>query len=519
MANLCNRCGQILPREDSRFCSRCGADLSPKANSSPIPRRTQVITGQNSSPSSGESSGARPVLREQIAFPPPPSPTTPAVPDDVPPWLSRLDRIGVPPVSRPGAPGFSPDTPPKIGSTSAGAGRPPSPNGSRVQQRELRARVYENSPDLDSSVDQRDNTVTFSKENRKEEQAPVPPIPSLEQTGESSEVEDQPTVPVPSASAGEKAGRSSSPVAQNEQSESGTTRSSEKDKVDTDLPTRPLIASLSVPEQVYAQRTSERPFPAQSYRQRVPPQSQPGSTRDQQQQGFSGPVGPNPGQPLVRQQPMMSPVPPSSPGFQPSVAAQAPATVERAAGPVSSRPGRRKGKLRLVVVLVMLLVLLGGGLIYWLVAYQPFSVPAVTSTSLSFSNASLGIALQYPQGWTNRLDAAHQTVSFFDAGQIDQLTISVASSNGASAATYASKEAGQFGLTAQKSLSPVAFAGTTWQRVQGTLMVSGATDTETVLVAQHGNRLYTIAQIAPAATYADADSLFFSIFRANFHFL
>jgi hypothetical protein len=175
--------------------------------------------------------------------------------------------------------------------------------------------------------------------------------------------------------------------------------------------------------------------------------------------------------------------------------------------------------MRLVVVLVMLFVLLCGGLIYWLIAYQPFSVPAVTSTSLSFSNPSLGIALHYPQGWANRLDAAHQSVSFFDAGHIDQFTVSATSSHGASAATYASKEAAQLGLTAQKNLSPVTFAGTIWQRVQGTLMVSGASDTETVLVAQHGNRLYTIAQIAPATTYADADRLFFSIFRANFQFI
>ena len=175
--------------------------------------------------------------------------------------------------------------------------------------------------------------------------------------------------------------------------------------------------------------------------------------------------------------------------------------------------------MRLLVVLIMLVVLPGGGLIYWLVAYQPFSVPAVTSTSLSFRNANLGIALQYPQGWTSRLDSAHQTVSFFDASHVDQVTISMTSSNGASAITYASKEATQLGLTAQKNLSPVTFAGTTWQRVQGTLLVSGASDTETVLVTQRGNHFYTMAQIAPAAIYASADSLFFSIFRANFQFL
>jgi hypothetical protein len=38
-------------------------------------------------------------------------------------------------------------------------------------------------------------------------------------------------------------------------------------------------------------------------------------------------------------------------------------------------------------------------------------------------------------------------------------------------------------------------------------------------VTQHGNHFYTMTQIAPAATYAGADSLFFSIFRASFQFL
>jgi hypothetical protein len=74
-------------------------------------------------------------------------------------------------------------------------------------------------------------------------------------------------------------------------------------------------------------------------------------------------------------------------------------------------------------------------------------------------------------------------------------------------------------LTAQKNLSPITFAGTSWQQVQGTVLVSGATDTVTVLVAMRGDHFYTIAQMAPAVTYADADHLFFSILRASFQFL
>jgi hypothetical protein len=156
-------------------------------------------------------------------------------------------------------------------------------------------------------------------------------------------------------------------------------------------------------------------------------------------------------------------------------------------------------------------------------------VPAVTSTSLPFSNAGLGIALRYPQGWTTQLDAAHQTVSFFDANHIDHASISVTARNGASAAAFVNKEIGQLGLTGQKNLPSVTFAGTSWQQVQGNVLVSGATYTETLLVAQHGNRFYAMvfsAIVQPNATpgpvvvtYADADHLFFSMFRASFQFI
>jgi hypothetical protein len=171
------------------------------------------------------------------------------------------------------------------------------------------------------------------------------------------------------------------------------------------------------------------------------------------------------------------------------------------------------------VVLVILLLLLGGGLAYWIIAYQPFSVPAITRTSLPFTNTNLGIALRYPQGWTTQLDSAHQTVSFFDANRIDQVNITVTASNSSNIPSFVNKEVTQLGLTAQKNLSPITFAGTSWQQVQGTRLISGATDTETVLVAMHGKQFYTIAQVAPAVTYADADRLFFSILRASFQFL
>ena len=522
MANLCNRCGQPLPRQDSRFCNRCGAGISPNASSSPIPRRTQVIAGQYAPPAPGTEGGnARPILREQIAFTSSSSSAPPSAPGDAPPWLNRLDRNGASPASSLPLEKSLPDTPPGIVNPPSNAGRPSSPAASRLTQRELRIKVWDGkeagSPNSDAPDFQpSDHTALFSNDQQ-EKPAQVPPVPLHQQTEESSEVVDMPTVPVPSAFAGEKNEHSFPPATRREQTVSDNAHTSEGDREDADLPTRPMPAHLSVPAQLHAQRSSDRRFPAQSYRQAVPPQSSPGQMKDQQQQAFSAPVGP--GQAQIRQQSVMPSSPFSSPGFQQPVAMQAPAIDERAVRPAPAAPRRRKSKFRLLVALVMLLILLVGGLIYWLVAYQPFSVPAVTSTSLSFRNANLGIALQYPQGWTSRLDSAHQTASFFDGNRVDQLTISVSSSNGASATTYASKEAARLGLTAQKNLTPITFAGTTWQRVQGTLLVSGASDIETVLVAQHANHFYTMTQIAPAATYAGADGLFFSIFRSSFQFL
>lgn len=430
------------------------------------------------------------------------------------------------PVSRPQNQNFSPDMPPRVANPPSGAGRPFSPDRSRLPQRELRIKVWEgedaDSPELDAPAGQRQNYAALSRNDREEEQAqvlPAPSQPSQQPVEEASRVEDLPTALIPAISGERQDGRAFPPTERREQPASDNAGANAGDKGDPDLPTKPLVAHLSVPEQVHAQRSSERRFPAQSYRQAVPPQSMPEQARGRQQQDFSAQVGPIPNQPPIRQRPVTPIMPTSYPGFQQPVAVPTVAPVEKAAAPTPARPARRQSKMRVVVVLVMLLVVLGGGLIYWIVAFQPFSIPAVTRTSLAFSNASLGIALQYPQGWTSQLDSAHQTVSFSDANHVDQVTISETPSNGSSVATSMNKEVAQLGLTAQKSLSPVTFAGTTWQRVQGTLLASGATDTEILLVAQHKNHFYTIAQIAPAATYTNADSLFFAMFRANFQFL
>ena len=517
MAKLCSQCGHSLPRQDSRFCNHCGAVASSNASSSPALRRTQVISGEQPSSGTG-SAGTQPSLREQIAFAPSSPTFSSLAPDDAPPWLGKLDKMGSRSISRTPVQGLPLDTPKVQNSPSNGARQ--FSGGSRLPQRELRIKVWENEDvetfDPGATAEQHNSHAGISQNEQIEEQAQFPRALSQDRAKEDPEVEDLPTTPMPSTVAPEKDVKPFSPVAQNDQPVGMNGQPHVEDRGDADLPTRPLIVNLPLPDPAQANLPSGRPFPAQSYRQSPqPPSSQ---SIDQWQQGFSVQVNPpNPGQASIVQRPVTPALQTPYPSFQQP--ATAPAATGMVAGAAPSRPVRRKSKMRVVVVLVMLLVLLGGGLAYWIIAYQPFSVPAVTQTSLSFTNTNLGIALQYPQGWMAQLDSAHQSVSFFDANSIDQVNIAETASNGSSITTYVNKEVAQSGLTAQKDLSPITFAGTSWQQVQGTELVSGATDTETLLVSMHGDHFYVITQVAPAVTYADADHLFFSMLRASFQFL
>jgi hypothetical protein len=154
----------------------------------------------------------------------------------------------------------------------------------------------------------------------------------------------------------------------------------------------------------------------------------------------------------------------------------------------------------------------------WIVTDHPFDVPAVTSTSVAFKNAPLGFSLQYPQGWTAQVDVQHGKASFFDANHTDQCNLSTVADSQLSINQYIKNTTSQLSMTGQKNLQPLTFAGHTWQQVRGTVLLNGATFTETLLVTTNGNRLYGLLFMAPASTYANADRLFFAPIRASFRF-
>jgi hypothetical protein len=180
---------------------------------------------------------------------------------------------------------------------------------------------------------------------------------------------------------------------------------------------------------------------------------------------------------------------------------------------------RRKGKSRLVIVLALFLLLGVGGAATWIIVFQPFAVAGITRTSAAFQNNGLGIALQFPQGWTAQVDQSKEGAYFYDSNHTYQLNILRVATQGQSIDQYIKKEEAQLGMTAPKDQSPLTFAGATWQQVQGTALQSGATYTETLLVTTRGNHFYALVQMAPAPTYADADRLFFTAMRSSLQFL
>ena len=201
-------------------------------------------------------------------------------------------------------------------------------------------------------------------------------------------------------------------------------------------------------------------------------------------------------------------------GRQASLVPQSPMPVSIVTKPVSRQAMGRK---RLLLVVALLVVLIAGGIVAWIVTFKPFAVASITQPWQQFCDSGLGLSGQYPTGWTKQVHQ-NQDVHFSDG--TDQFGIVSVATNGQDAATYVRKEASQLGITGLKPGTLVSFAGATWQQAQGSLLQSqtGVTYSETLFVTVHGNRFFTIMQIAPPSTYNEEDAAIFSGMRSALHF-
>ncbi len=185
--------------------------------------------------------------------------------------------------------------------------------------------------------------------------------------------------------------------------------------------------------------------------------------------------------------------------------------------PPVARSKKNKRK-RLAIVFGLLFILLLGGVIAWAILAQPFTVPEITKTTQNFTDPSLGVSLQYPQKWAFAVNKQNGTVSFYDDNHTDQMDITIVAAGNQNMKLYVSKFASLIGITGQRTLPEVLFAGATWQQIQGNVQQSGANYKATLLVTMHGGYYYTIIQLAPASTYPLEEQLVFSKMRSSFQF-
>jgi hypothetical protein len=109
-------------------------------------------------------------------------------------------------------------------------------------------------------------------------------------------------------------------------------------------------------------------------------------------------------------------------------------------------------------------------------------------------------------------------VSFYDSNHTDQVNITVVAADSQGLSNYTAKMVSSLGITGQKTLAELSFAGTTWQQIQGSVQQSGASYTATLLSTTHGGHYYTILQLAPSSTYPLEEQLVFSKMRSSFQF-
>lgn len=178
----------------------------------------------------------------------------------------------------------------------------------------------------------------------------------------------------------------------------------------------------------------------------------------------------------------------------------------------------RNRKLLVLTLLSAVGIVLVGSLVAWIILLQPFSVPNITQPQQSFKDSKLGISLLYPRSWTSQVDHSKATVYFYDSSHTGQANIVVGAESSASTRSV-QQQAGQLGMTAQKSEPSLTFAGTTWQRLQGNVQQEGASYTATLLVGVHNQHIYTILFLAPHAIYTQEEQYVFARMRSSFQFL
>jgi hypothetical protein len=489
VATLCSYCGTPLPKEDARFCANCGM-LVP---SHPFSPKTASVSSPPVSAAPAPDAPTESAAREQAGVQPwsatPMRPGRYAEQDKPPAWMNQLDNATL----------VRPFTPlPAIPQTDQ-----------TLPAKELHVKVWgQAEEDEEEEREEHEQGRQATRERVVEED--VIDLPTKPLLAESPDLKHTPGTAA-----------AITPPAQS--------RASQNQDVEY-LDTVPLMTPKranppSLPPEGFAQHPqvaqrgwAEPRNPASQAGMRDFPVRQSPATASRNPMSQSGVPFAAATQPTSH-----APYNPASvPGLQQGPQSMVSTAQERsqAAIPLPQRTAKPKSRVPLLVAIALIALLVIGGVTAWIIQAQPFTVPAVTQPQKTFSSQPLGFSLSYPNGWTAKTNAGKGSVYLSDSSQTDQVTILVQSNTSNSPSQALQQEVSQLKMTnQQKGLSPVSFAGTTWQQAKGSVFVQGATYSGLVLVASHNHKLFTIVQLAPQSTFAQEDQLVFAPMRSTFQFL
>ena len=507
MATLCTHCGTTL-KDAARYCNNCGT-LAP---SHPFSSKF-VSPAPPAVPADGQNGSTNSVKHEQIAQHSPSRPVRSSAPSEPPSWMSQLDNQFHNQSEAPsnGMERDRPENPFPVDVVKADGLEKHSKKGSDPS-----STLQLNFP-VPEPVHQASPAVRELHVKVWEQEEPVSAATSPEklmpaQNEEQDTIGDVPTRPL-IASSGSKPvdkltqrNEISSPA-----SKMPMARFDGVEQLNTvPLSTAPRVNPVSQPVKDPGQQQRWEQLRQQS-RSIEPP------TRDRPvHQSVPGVPAytPSNSRSILQERSGISPVFTFSPGIVPAQ------DTRQTPPPQVSVPPKphRKSRKPLVLVSLLLLILIGG-VGAWVVVWQPFSVPGITQPQQNFKDTRLGFSLLYPGGWRFQVDQGKTTTHFYDSSHTAQVDIVVGFANGGDLGQYLQQEASHLGMTGQKKVSPLSFAGESWQQIQGSVLEGGASYTETVIVTVHNQHLFTILLLAPQITYAQEDQLVFSSMRSSFQFV
>lgn len=577
MAIICAHCGKTLPDDGARFCRYCGTLLSPHSDRSPS--REHVVPAEALSATVSEQSG--PKLPEQVAHLVVPQRNPRRTSDDPPEWMNLLERderegralrrmrmqrapaqedqpqqqIAAPVDStslvqevqefapKPQSERLTTSDPNAVAEPVGGepvetmpdAASAPDRTPPPARVRELRVKVW-NEDDIPVSTvafppttPSPDPSVPLEVERNR-----IEPVPSFETQPEQAAAREDGT-PEPVEPPEEAARVPSTPAIDDMPTKAHQVVlprvvTSDEQTLE-DLPTRPLSA---IPVNPVAERAIVNPVSQGQHQERVdhldtvPMMAQLSSTPPARRSDvvvirentpFSSSVQSQ--ETLLLQRDALTPLPPVP--LQPEYQGMPPLTAEAAPASTPFPPGpglRRRSPISATLTLGLLIVILiGAGIGYWLIAAQPFSVAPITNPVQGFQDRTLSIAVEYPHTWTAQIDRSTATVHLYDSSQTDQVDIAMQETATTDLARLLQDRAAHIGMTGTTTATPVTFAGSTWQYIHGIVQESGASYTEAIFATVHGNHTYILTQIAPQSTYNDEESITFAPLRSSLRFL